>query len=148
MSELVLGNAGPMQERPGLHVMDDVHQLERDAGYPAEAQRLLGARCPEEEVLDLPGMRHLFGDAVTEGGAQVLHGLVEHVLDARPIEGIVRLEEAEPQVAVDVVAGLEMDAAPVDHRAAAQDDAHPLQVAERPGFRSGQRRTHDHARPD
>src|SRR5207248_9182519 len=100
--------------------------------------------CPEEKVLDLARMGHLLRDAVAEGGSQVLHRLVEDVLDARAVEGVLRLEQAETQVAIDLVAAREMDAAPVDHRSSAQHEPQRLEVAERPLLTGARGRPRDH----
>src|SRR5260370_475836 len=74
----------------------------------------------------------LLGQRGADGGARVVAGLVEDAVEAVAVGGIVRLEEAERQVVIDFVARLEVQPAPIDDRAAAQDEPDPLEIAERP----------------
>ena len=145
LAELVLGDARPVQEPARFDVVDDVHHLQHQAGHLPQPRLALPARV-EEEVLHLGWMRHRVADVIAEGGTQIVDGLVEDALEPRAVEGIVGLEQAEPQVAVHLVLGLEVEPPPVDHRPAAQDQPHPLQVSERPllGQRNG--RVRDHGR--
>src|SRR6267378_7052364 len=136
LAEFVFAHPGTVQEPDRLDVVDDVHHLENETGDPPEL-RVAHSRRKQEQILHPRRLRDLFGDHVPEGGAQVVDGLVEDALEPVAIEGIVGLEQAEPEVLIDFLAGLEVEPPPVDHRPAAKDQAHALQIAERPAV--GQR---------
>ena len=105
--QLVLGEAGAVDEPARLYMMDDVHDFENQAGNLAQP-RLAHPGGEQEQLLHVLGVRHRVGHVVAEGGAQVVHRLVEDALQARAVDGIVGLEEAEAQVAVHFLAGVEM----------------------------------------
>jgi len=143
LAKLVLAHAGAVQEAPRLHVVDHVHHLEHQAGDLAQL-RIADSRGEQEQVLYLRRLRDLLRHRVTEGGAQVVDRFVEDALQASPIERVIGLEETEAQVVIDLLFRLEVEAAPVDHRAAAQDEPHPLEVSERPQVGKWNGRLGDH----
>ena len=80
--------------------------------------------------MDLARVRHRLGHAVAEDRAQVRHRLRQDAAQALLVRGVVGQEETEAEVRVHLVAGAEVEPAPVDDRAAAQDEPDLLQLAQ------------------
>ena len=144
LAELVLADAGAVEQAARLDVMDDVHHFQHEASDAAEP-RVSNAGGEKEQVLHLRRLRDLFRHHVAEGGPQIVDCLVENTLQVGPIEGVARLEQTKAEVMVDLFLGLEVQPAPIDHRSAAQDQPHALQISERPAIRQWNGRLREHA---
>ena len=98
-----------------------------------QAYDLLAAarRGEQEQLARRHGVRHVLGDAVAEVARQVLDGVGAQLLEAVHVVGVVGIELVAREEAVDLGGVGEGEAVPVDDRAAAQEQAHGLDVAER-----------------
>jgi hypothetical protein len=111
-----------------LQVVDDVHALQHHAGDAPVARRLGHPARQQEERLEIRRLRHRHRHPVSVRGAKVLDRLGQDDPEPGLVTCIGGVEELEPQEAVDLVGGPEVEPAPVDDRAAPEDEAQDLQV--------------------
>ena len=94
-------------------------------------------RGEQEQLARRHAVRDLLGDAVAEVARQVLDGLGAQLLEAVHVVGDGGIELVDAQEAIDLGDVGEREPVPVDDRAAAQKQAHRLDVAERRLFEAG-----------
>ena len=126
--------------------MDDVHHLEHDA-RPLLVRP--GARRDEEQV----ARRQILGDLVWNRHRERAREVVDRVAAQifEPTDLVVRfgIELVQPQEPIDLGVIDEPELVPVDHRVAAQQQAHRLDVAARSAHphSAGARRAAGRGRP-
>jgi hypothetical protein len=112
-----------------LEVIDDVHQLEDDAGLDlaaTEASRLAGHH---EQIADVLRVLEVVGEVEPEVLLEVVHRLGVHEVDPAEVLWVVEVDQVELEEPIDVGATRESHAVPVDDGVALQDEAHDLEIA-------------------
>jgi len=133
MKDLVAGDGELRQELATGQMVEDVHDLQHDAGVGAAAALPL-LRGHERQIARRDAAFHLERNVDAEVPLAVLHGLLPQVLESTHVGLAARVELVHPQEAVDLLALREVRMMPVDHRPAAQQIADRGQIGERELF--------------
>ena len=128
LRQVRLADGGPEEQLPRLQVVDDVHDLQHHAGDAAVPARLGNARGEEEQGAEILRLGHRGRHPVPEGVAEVVDGLAQDGAQPPLVAGVLQVEEAEPEEVLHLRGVPEVEPHPVDHRAAAQQEAELLQL--------------------
>ncbi len=127
VKDLLVGHREHEEELAGLEVMDDVHHLQDGAGAELPVAPAGGEH---EQRLDV-GVRHRLRDGEVEVALEVADRGVLHRLGARDVRRVRRGVLLGAQKRLRRAPVLEVQAMPVDDRAAAQQKTDRLEVGQR-----------------